>query len=254
MESRISVLGAIVGPAGNLRGDCFVFGRDAIMAAVVLVSEDDRLDAELRGRLAGAGFSVRRYCSAWHLEERGARRADVVFLDQSSCPGSLSDAVARCLEAVSGCMIVVLADAPATRDVVSAMKAGAWWVVDKPVSGDCLESILAEALLGGEGRQSEGGVVLVGRLGVLTQQQQRVAGLIYAGRSNREIAAELGISVKTVESHRSGIMERLGQSSVAGLIRLMSGELRGGDVGQQSRGEVDWVLEPTPAMISNRRI
>lgn len=53
----------------------------------------------------------------------------------------------------------------------------------------------------------------------LTPRQWQVLRLIAGGRSGREIAEALHISVKTVESHRLGLMRRLGVRSVAGLVR-----------------------------------
>jgi DNA-binding NarL/FixJ family response regulator len=44
--------------------------------------------------------------------------------------------------------------------------------------------------------------------------------LIAGGRTTKQIALELGISVKTVETHRSHLMERIGVHDVAGLVRV----------------------------------
>lgn len=64
----------------------------------------------------------------------------------------------------------------------------------------------------------------------LTPRQREILQLIAEGRSTREIAARLHLSVKTVETHRAQIMDRLGIRDVAGLTRyairigLVSGE------------------------------
>jgi DNA-binding NarL/FixJ family response regulator len=55
--------------------------------------------------------------------------------------------------------------------------------------------------------------------GLLTPRQRQVFQLVAEGYRNREIAERLGISVKTVESHREALMERLGVRRPAGLIR-----------------------------------
>ncbi len=54
---------------------------------------------------------------------------------------------------------------------------------------------------------------------LLTQRQREVLQLIAEGRSTKQIAQRLGISVKTVETHRSELMERLGIHGIAGLVR-----------------------------------
>lgn len=57
-------------------------------------------------------------------------------------------------------------------------------------------------------------------LAALTERQREILQLIAEGRSTKEIAAELDVSVKTVETHRAHIMERLDIYDVAGLVRF----------------------------------
>jgi DNA-binding NarL/FixJ family response regulator len=54
---------------------------------------------------------------------------------------------------------------------------------------------------------------------ILTRRQREVLQLIAEGLSTKEIAARLDVSVKTVETHRTELMERLGIHGVAGLVR-----------------------------------
>lgn len=69
-----------------------------------------------------------------------------------------------------------------------------------------------------------------GPLDSLTSRQREILQLIAEGCSTKQIAAQLEVSVKTVESHRSTLMERLGINDLAGLVRfavrvgLVSGE------------------------------
>ena len=58
------------------------------------------------------------------------------------------------------------------------------------------------------------------RLGALSQREREVLELVVAGRANKEIAAALGLSTKTVEVHRAHVMEKMQASSVAELVRL----------------------------------
>jgi FixJ family two-component response regulator len=59
------------------------------------------------------------------------------------------------------------------------------------------------------------------RLRLLTPRERQVLDLVVAGRHNKGIAAELGVSMKTVEFHRSKIMDKLQADSVAALVRLV---------------------------------
>jgi len=72
---------------------------------------------------------------------------------------------------------------------------------------------IAEAFVRGGGAAAEG------PLEVLTPRQREVLQLIAEGLSNKEIASRLDLSVKTVETHRTELMERLGIHGVAGLVR-----------------------------------
>ncbi len=56
--------------------------------------------------------------------------------------------------------------------------------------------------------------------GGLTDRERQTLNLIIAGRSNKEIAASLGISIKTVDKHRTSLMQKLEVSSVAQLVAL----------------------------------
>jgi len=57
-------------------------------------------------------------------------------------------------------------------------------------------------------------------LSALTARQREILQLIAEGRTTREIAGDLGVSIKTVETHRSQLMERLDIHDVAGLVRF----------------------------------
>jgi DNA-binding NarL/FixJ family response regulator len=57
-------------------------------------------------------------------------------------------------------------------------------------------------------------------LAALTARQREILQLIAEGRSTREIAEDLGVSVKTVETHRSQLMDRLNIHDIPGLVRF----------------------------------
>ena len=59
-----------------------------------------------------------------------------------------------------------------------------------------------------------------GALGLLTARERQVLAGGARGHTNREMAAQLGISPRTVESHRENLMKKLGVRTVAGLTRL----------------------------------
>jgi two-component system CheB/CheR fusion protein len=105
---------------------------------------------------------------------------------------------------------------------VQAMKAGASDFIEKPVSGaDLLESIaraLAQSL--DSNTLSAWQEHAAHQLIELTARQRQVMELVLAGKPSKIIAADLGISQRTVENHRASIMKKTGSKSLPALARL----------------------------------
>ena len=105
---------------------------------------------------------------------------------------------------------------------VQAMKAGAADFIEKPVSGKELLASVERALETArdssklEARQA----AAVGQIAGLTMRQRQIMNLVLAGQSNKNIAADLGISQRTVENHRAAIMSKTGSKSLPALARL----------------------------------
>ncbi len=106
---------------------------------------------------------------------------------------------------------------------VQAMKSGACDFIEKPFKDQLvLDAVAAamrcsgEALLAATRRQSAHAA-----LTTLSPREQEVARLVALGQPNKQIAARLGISEKTVHIHRQHVMEKAGVSSAAELARLV---------------------------------
>jgi DNA-binding NarL/FixJ family response regulator len=69
------------------------------------------------------------------------------------------------------------------------------------------------------------------RLNLLTLRQREILQLVAEGNSTKQVAARLGLSTKTIEAHRSAIMQRLGVRDVTGLVRfaIQAGLLQSGE-------------------------
>ena len=105
------------------------------------------------------------------------------------------------------------------------MKKGASDFLQKPVNPQTLlpiiEKLLAEAR---EQRvQAERQSLNEALLSKLTPREQQVLERIVAGRLNKQIADDLGISIKTVEAHRASIMDKTNSGTVADLMRVVLG-------------------------------
>jgi len=105
---------------------------------------------------------------------------------------------------------------------IRAMKQGAVDFLPKPFRDDELLSAVALALArSAENLRQRGEVVESrARLAKLTPREFEVFRLIIAGLLNKEIGAELGVSLRTIKTHRGRVMQKIGVLSVAELVRL----------------------------------
>ena len=107
------------------------------------------------------------------------------------------------------------------KTAVSAMKAGASDFLEKPYSDDVLLRSIEVALEKEQRTARDRDIAdAVRRIGILSPREKEVLDGLMAGRPNKLIAYQLGISVRTVEVHRARMMERLGARQLAEVIRL----------------------------------
>jgi RNA polymerase sigma factor (sigma-70 family) len=104
----------------------------------------------------------------------------------------------------------------------AALKNGAFDFLEKPIDDAMLLDVLRNALRVDRERRSTmaARAATDRRLERLTQREREILALIAAGHQNREIAAQLGISARTVEVHKSRIMEKLECRSLAELMQV----------------------------------
>ena len=108
---------------------------------------------------------------------------------------------------------------------VGALKKGARDFVEKPFNDNELVDRVIDALtFDAEQRVREAGQAgVASRVATLTQRERQVMELVVAGRLNKVIADELGISMRTVEVHRSHVFEKMRVKTAVELTRLLSG-------------------------------
>jgi len=107
----------------------------------------------------------------------------------------------------------------------AALKNGAFDFLEKPVDEEMLLDVLRNALRVDRERRSAATQRSTSgqRRDRLTEREREILKLLTVGHSNREIAAQLGISPRTVEVHKARIMEKLECRSLAELIRVNVG-------------------------------
>uniref|UniRef100_UPI002586DF54 response regulator transcription factor n=1 Tax=Acidiphilium sp. TaxID=527 RepID=UPI002586DF54 len=105
---------------------------------------------------------------------------------------------------------------------VQAMKAGAEDFIEKPISRTDLLAAIARALdhARDQNARSAWRATATSHIKGLTRRQREIMDRVLAGQPNKNIAADLGISQRTVENHRAKVMQRTGARSLPALTRL----------------------------------
>jgi two-component system response regulator DctR len=191
---------------------------------VFIVDDDDAvLDsvAELVmsvGLRASTFRSAQQFLDTFKAEQPGCLVLDVRMAHKSGL------ALQEELNAVGAHIPIVFISGHGDISVaIKAIKAGAVDFVQKPYREQQLLDSINEALRrDAEIRQAnDGSHGLVGHLATLSERERDVLEHVVQGLSSKAIAKELDISYRTVELHRSHIMEKLRVRSIAELIRLM---------------------------------
>lgn len=194
--------------------------------AVVCVVDDDAAVRESlvmllnSAGLEAAGYAdARAFLECFDPEQPGCLIADLRM------PGIDGLELQERLLALHATLPVIVltayGDVPAA---VRALKHGAVDFVEKPFEPSALLEQVHEALRrDAEARANAAREATVSaRRTSLTPREEEVLQLVVAGRANKVVAAELGISERTVEQHRGRIMRKMQASSLAELVRLVS--------------------------------
>ena len=108
------------------------------------------------------------------------------------------------------------------QSAVLCLKSGAYDYMEKPVNNHTLIDRVRKALdISTRINQSRKQINEIRtRLGTLTQREAEVLQHVVNGFANKDIAGQLGISIKTVEVHRSNLMEKMAADSLAQLVKM----------------------------------
>ena len=163
------------------------------------------------------------------LELAARQQPDVVLMDIAMKGITGLEAAARMRETQPAVRVVILSMHSGEEYVLQALRAGAAGYLLKDAATGELELALRSVMRGEswlspavsrqvvEGYAQRSGAEAAPD--VLTARQREVLRLVAGGKSTKEIAFFLNLSVKTVETHRAQIMERLGIRDVPGLVR-----------------------------------
>jgi two-component system response regulator DctR len=198
-----------------------------MLEPTVFVVDDDRgVRKSIRELLISAGLAVETFESAQSfLDAFDAARPGCLVLDVRMVHMSGLVLEGKLAEMGADIPIVFISGHGDISMAVGAIKRGVVDFVPKPYQEQHLLDAINEALrrdalaraapLNGSG--------LTERLQMLTSREREVLDLALKGHSCKMIARELGISHRTVELHRSHLLEKLGVASVTELLRLKLG-------------------------------
>jgi FixJ family two-component response regulator len=192
-------------------------------AVVFVVDDDASMRRSLETLLRSVGHDVRLFSSAQEFMQ--AQRPDTpgCLLLDVRLPGmsglAFQQELAKAGVALPVIFITGHGDVPMS---VRAMKAGAAEFLTKPFDDQVLIDATHAAIERDRARRREAAnlAALMARYNQLTEREKQVMKLVVAGRVNKQIAAELGLSLVTVKVHRGQVMRKMLAKSVAELVRM----------------------------------
>ncbi|WP_226895979.1 response regulator transcription factor [Polymorphobacter sp. PAMC 29334] len=184
---------------------------------VYVVDSSSALRTRLFHSLVSQGFAVR-LCSAGEqliagLTEFATGCIILDMVDTADC----FDLISSLSASRPTLPVIAMTSAGDVVAAVQAMRAGAVDVIEKPVDENALATSVSGALreLDDRVRDVDRRAVASERLAALTARENEVLRGLSVGRSNKLLAFDFGISIRTVEMHRSSMMERLGVRTLA---------------------------------------
>ncbi len=145
---------------------------------------------------------------------------NLVILDAIMCKGIGITLLPELKQKVPNCRLLILSVCDDPECVQQCIQAGACGYVLKKADPSDLRSAVTSVLAGrqyfsADLERREGPRVVT----LVTARERQILALIVSGKTNKQMAAQLGISPRTVETHRESVMRKTGVSSVAELTR-----------------------------------
>ena len=194
---------------------------------VFVVDDDEPVRDSLQWLLEGNGYRVRCFDSAESFLSRyDPRELACLIVDIRMGGMSGLELQDRLLEEQSPLPVVFITGHGDVPMAVSTMKKGALDFIQKPFQEKELLAMVDRMLEMAKVSFSQYQLALSrdALLSKLTGREAQVLILIVAGRLNKQIADDLGISIKTVEAHRANIMGKLKAGTMADLLKIALGK------------------------------
>ena len=191
---------------------------------VFIVDDDPAVRDSLGLLVRSVGLSSAAYASADEfLAGFDAARPGCLLLDVRM-PGTSGLELQTRLAALGSSLPIIFLTAHGDIEMaVKAVKAGALDFIQKPFRDQDLldklhDAVASDARLRDERAEVE---AVRARIASLTPREHQLLELVVAGRANKVIAGEMGISQRTVEIHRARVMTKMAADSVTDLVRML---------------------------------
>lgn len=193
----------------------------AIQPIIHVVDDDPAIRRSLERLLSSVGFGTACYATgrsvldATPLPSGGCILIDVRLPDLDGL-----ELQARLHHLGVRLPIIFITGAGDVPTAVQAMKGGAFDFIEKPVNDEALLRSIESALAADRSSRHFEMQTATEQIARLSPRERQVLDALVAGRSNKVIAHDLGLSVRTVEVHRARMMQRLGVQQFAEAVRL----------------------------------
>ncbi|WP_423068863.1 response regulator FixJ [Devosia sp. CN2-171] len=191
---------------------------------VHIVDDEEAVRNSLAFLLSGAGFAVRVHESATAFLAIAPQIKNGCLITDLRMPDMDGVELLRRLRDTDALLpAIVITGHGDVQMAVEAMKSGAIDFIEKPFSDDVIiESISRAASRAAERVQSGAALEIVKqRVASLSDRERQVLKGVVAGQANKTIAFELGISPRTVEVYRAGLMGKMQAKSLPELVRMI---------------------------------
>jgi two-component system, LuxR family, response regulator FixJ len=190
---------------------------------VHIIDDDEGLRDSLAFLLRTAHIAVTTYPSAAaFLEAIPGAGLNCVITDVRMPGMSGIDLLKRLREMKVDVPVIVITGHGDVPLAVEAMKNGAIDFLEKPFDDEILLDRVKAAIerQGGDSKRNAERAEIEGKLAALSNRERDVLGGLVAGRANKQIAFDLGISPRTVEIYRANLMNKMQAGSLSDLVRM----------------------------------
>ncbi len=188
---------------------------------VYVVDDDNSLRQSMEWLVESLGLQIASFASAQEFLDQFDPKVPGCLVVDVRMPGMSGLDLQQWLsERHIRIPVIVMTAFGDAQTAVRAMKGGAFDFIEKPFNNQHMIDLLQAGLAADAAARRDDAIraEVARRVATLTARERQVMDLVVAGRSNKDVGSELGISLKTVEAHRAKVMTKMRARSFAELV------------------------------------